>query len=478
MGAAVAILLLAFVLRVVDLGAESAWIDEAYSIVLAGHPITEIIQGTAADQHPPLYYLLLHFWLMFGSGVFFSRFLSVLIGVISIAQIIRLGRQLGLEVVGLGAALLLAISPVHVWYSQETRMYILLASLVTAATGELWLCLHSKGRWILYALFSLLAIYTQYFAVFAFVAHGILVIAWALSQRNWKTLLDWFGAMLFVSLGFAPWFPTALMQMRFHQMPWIGMPSAEVVRDTLLTLLVGDSIIQMPNLARWVALGAGGLTAILAAFILLSRRNPSEHWRFISLVGWSILPVGIIIATSRVYPIFQLKQFTFLLPLFLLWVTFSIYTLPRSLSGLFFIAFVAFAGISLFYQQQSLTKDDWRSATAFVQERFVPGDVVYGNPAASVLPMSLHWNSAFPYEGYPPGYDILKGGWEGEKPNPELVNRIFQSTVVGHSRVWLVEFLPDFWDPSRLLESWLNKHGDVGEDKVWGVIRIRLYQLK
>src|SRR5713226_5012036 len=95
------ILLLAAVPRFWGLGRESAWIDEAYSLVLAKHSVAEIIRGTAADQHPPLYYLLLHFWLMLGSSVGFARLLSAAIGVIHVGQTLSLGRKLGGEAIGL-----------------------------------------------------------------------------------------------------------------------------------------------------------------------------------------------------------------------------------------------------------------------------------------------------------------------------------------------------------------------------------------
>ena len=63
----IVILGIALVLRVWTLGAESAWIDEAYSIALARRTVLEIIRGTMADQHPPLYYLLLQKYLKLGS---------------------------------------------------------------------------------------------------------------------------------------------------------------------------------------------------------------------------------------------------------------------------------------------------------------------------------------------------------------------------------------------------------------------------
>ena len=71
--ALVAVLILGFSLRLYGITSESIWLDEAFSIQLAKYDPVEIIRKTARDVHPPLYYLLLHFWInLFGFFRFFS----------------------------------------------------------------------------------------------------------------------------------------------------------------------------------------------------------------------------------------------------------------------------------------------------------------------------------------------------------------------------------------------------------------------
>jgi uncharacterized membrane protein len=60
------ILLLAGALRFWGIGAESLWLDEATSLVVADNPPATIVALTAEEIHPPLYYLLLHLLLLFG----------------------------------------------------------------------------------------------------------------------------------------------------------------------------------------------------------------------------------------------------------------------------------------------------------------------------------------------------------------------------------------------------------------------------
>jgi 4-amino-4-deoxy-L-arabinose transferase-like glycosyltransferase len=470
------ILLLALTLRLWGLGNESAWIDEAYSINLAKHSVLEILQGTAADQHPPLYYLLLHYWLLFGSSVGYARVLSLVIGIIHIGQILQFGRKLAGDWLALGTGLLLAISPMHVWYSQEVRMYILLALLTTASTSELWNCLHGKNHWLLYAIYSTLAIYTHYFAIFVFGAYALLVLAWAWMKREKKGGIHWAGAMFAVGSAFLPWFPIALNQSRFHTMSWIAPPGMIDFRDTLLRLLFGSGILAVPGWMRWVGLVLLGVLTIWAV-IRLQKKNLPYRQSFGFVATWAFAPFFIVAVISLINPIFQFKQFLIILAPFLFWVVWVCWLTPRRLGYLLFAVILASSGVYLVYQQITLTKDDWRGASAYLQSHMVPGDILYSNPAASNLALSLYGNSLMPSDGYPPHYDIVQGGWDGKIITSELTDNILKATTVGYYRLWLIENSPEFWDPQKTIPGWLNTHAHLIDDQYFGKIHLSLYQL-
>lgn len=469
------ILLLALALRLWRLGAESAWIDEAYSIALAKHTVIEILKGTAADQHPPLYYLLLHYWLRFGSSVVYARTLSLIVGMINIGQTLKFGRKLAGDWLALGAGLLLAISPMHVWYSQEARMYILLASLTTASTVELWDCLQGRNHWLLYALFSILAIYTHYFAIFVFSAHALQVIAWAWMKREKRGLFYWAGAMLIVGLVFLPWFPIALNQTRFHTMLWIGTPGTTDFRDTLLRLLFGSGILDFPNWIRWAGFVFLGISSIWIVVRFQQQSFPHRQG-FDFAVTWAFAPFFMVSVISLIYPIFQYKQFLIVLLPLLLWIVWVCRITPRLLGSLLFATILALSSVYLVAQQVNLTKDDWRGASAYLQTQMAPGDILYSNPAASYLTLSLYGNSQMPSDGYPPNYNIVKGGWEGEILTTESADNILKSVTAGYHRLWLVEFFPEFWDPGQSIPNWLNTHANLMDDRYFGRIHIRLYR--
>ena len=89
----VALLLLAAALRFHRLGAQSLWNDEGNSARLSERAIPAILEGTASDIHPPLYYILLRGWReLAGETEFGLRALSAYAGVLTVAVVFALAQ--------------------------------------------------------------------------------------------------------------------------------------------------------------------------------------------------------------------------------------------------------------------------------------------------------------------------------------------------------------------------------------------------
>ena len=150
---AVGVVFLAAVVRLVGLGTPSLWLDEAFSHLFATLPLPLAWEAMLVDAvHPPLYYLLLRPWLaLAGESEFALRFPSAVAGVLTVALLYRVGRVWLGERAAFWAALLLALNPFHLWYSQEARMYALLALLSLAV---LWAFVRAlpRRRWAAWGL--------------------------------------------------------------------------------------------------------------------------------------------------------------------------------------------------------------------------------------------------------------------------------------------------------------------------------------
>ncbi len=129
------ILLLGLILRVIGLESRSVQYDDTFSIFLSARSLPEILRGTAADTMPPLYYFLLHFWMLLGQSAWFIRLLSVILSLTAVFLLYRLvACWFGRAAAG-WAAFLAAISPLLIYHGQDVRMYAL---LVVCQLGYLW----------------------------------------------------------------------------------------------------------------------------------------------------------------------------------------------------------------------------------------------------------------------------------------------------------------------------------------------------
>ncbi|MGC8782587.1 MAG: glycosyltransferase family 39 protein, partial [Anaerolineae bacterium] len=143
------------------------------------------------------------------------RLLSVIFGVLAIPAIYAAGRRIFGPRVGLVAAGLLAISPLHIYYSQEIRMYGLVALLSSGVLAAAWELIGrdgeptrdavkwSRDRLVAYILFATAALYTQYYAVFLPI--GLTLYAVWRRRRAWHVLWRWLAAQAVVALLYLPW---------------------------------------------------------------------------------------------------------------------------------------------------------------------------------------------------------------------------------------------------------------------------------
>src|SRR4030081_2598320 len=114
----------AIALRWFRIDAQSLWYDEGISAHQLTRSFPEILRAAALDTHPPLYYWTLKAWgETFGANEFGLRSLSAMWGVVGVVLTFLIGRRLFGTLAGTLAALLLAASPLAVYYAQEVRMY-------------------------------------------------------------------------------------------------------------------------------------------------------------------------------------------------------------------------------------------------------------------------------------------------------------------------------------------------------------------
>lgn len=196
-------------LRLYGLDFQSLWVDEGLQYFVATKDsVSEIVTQTNSF-HPPLSFVINHAFLQMGESELYLRLPSALFGIASLPVFYILARKLtsGREAV-LGV-LVLAVSPFHIWYSQEGRMY---SQLVFFSLLSSVLLIEALRRgelrwWIYYILASAAGVYTHVFMALGLMAQFLWV-----SLYHRRQVLAQIASGVVVFLLFLPW---ALL------LPWV-----------------------------------------------------------------------------------------------------------------------------------------------------------------------------------------------------------------------------------------------------------------
>jgi mannosyltransferase len=210
-GLAVFAVALGGLLRWYRYNALSLWVDEGLTVMHARLSWPLLLGfGRIYDPHPPLYYALVKLTSYVVPEVTAGRLLSVIAGTLTIVVVYALVTRLLHPWAGALAAVALAVAPLHLWYSQEARQYAVTALLVAMTYLALVAYVQSGRRcWAaIYGLAILLALYTEYSALFALAPQLLLLTLLLVTRRERAGAL--IGAGLLAGLCFLPWLPRLL----------------------------------------------------------------------------------------------------------------------------------------------------------------------------------------------------------------------------------------------------------------------------
>ncbi len=198
--------------RLLFLAHQPLWRDEAFTAVVVRRPLGQMLDAVRADSAPPLAYLLDHLVSAVTSGPGALRLVAALAGAGAIPLAAALGRRIAGDRGGLITALVCALTPALVLSARDARMYALATTLVIASTLLLWRAVErpSPQRWAAYAAVTTLALYTQYFALFAVAAQLVAVLVVLRPSR--RTMLSAGLAAAGAVLVMVPWLLAARAQ--------------------------------------------------------------------------------------------------------------------------------------------------------------------------------------------------------------------------------------------------------------------------
>jgi mannosyltransferase len=222
-----AMVVLAALLRLPTLG-RAYWVDEGISVGIASHHLSQIPSLLRLDGSPPLFYVLLHFWVRaFGTTQVSTHVMSLLISLAVVPVAWWCGRRLFGRRVALYAALLAATSPFLNWYATESRMYPLVCGLaMVAVTCSVAAVLYRSRLDFAGAVLAFVALlYTHNWSLYLFAVTVAVLLGWAAVRRD-RRQAQWVAAGAgLVLAAYAPWVPSLLFQVHHTAAPWAIPPS-------------------------------------------------------------------------------------------------------------------------------------------------------------------------------------------------------------------------------------------------------------
>lgn len=359
------ITVLGAVLRFYHLGFQSLWMDEAYSVFVAGHSPGDIFTLQVHDSSPPLYYLMLHLWVkLWGYSEFAVRSLSVIAGIAMIPATAELARRIFRDVapfrhVPLLAAFFVAVSPVQIYFSQETRMYTISGLLaLVAVLGFLNARAGSRSGWVFIPAMAAL----NWLHNYGWFIWGALIL-WSLFRS--RKLWIHHGLIAVLSV---PWLVSALMQAGANTTAWIPRPGWLALYTSLLCFAGKFQFYSGTGYSRMVLPGIVIILLIMViSGITASRRGTRipQAWFWIL-----VLPLTLPIIISQLKPIYYPERHEFIFHAFILLYAAGIGVFFRKKWVLLlpFIFILGQAGLLTRYYAPAYSKSNDRSAAEKILE--------------------------------------------------------------------------------------------------------------
>ena len=353
----IVVLIFSLVLRLIGIN-QSLWLDEAISANVAKMPIGEIVKNFSInDFHPPVYYWFLNIWTnIFGSNVFWLRLSSILFSLITIYFVYLIGKKIKGKKTGILAALILAINPLFVYFSQELRMYSM-ATMWLVIGFYYFIKIKNKeykiSELVIFNLMMALAFGTFYGSIFLIATFAI----YWLIKKQWKLFcLTNIGIGLAILI-LAPLLLTQIKnsQIMLNQISNWGLVLGKVNLKNLLLIPLKFSIGKISFLPKiFYYLVGGGWSLIVFVLVFLKKKKESK-WLKLFL----ILPIILATIFSIKSPLLQYFRFLYLVPIMALVLAINIDKKWHRImiSGIFLI-------FSLIYLlNQNYYREDWKSVT-------------------------------------------------------------------------------------------------------------------
>ncbi|MDD1686817.1 glycosyltransferase family 39 protein [Methanoregula sp.] len=381
------------ILRFVNLGFNSLWLDEASTYQFAIKSIPAIWQATTGGEfNPPLFYWIEHFMLMFGNNEVVLRFVPALAGILTIPLIYLIGKEFVDRNVGIIAAAICTISPFLLFYSQEARAYSLGLFFIAFAMVFFLKAMKTNelSSWLLFGVLSALALWAHFYTIVvtgSLLLYALIVKIPDLRKdiREIKYLVA--AGVVFVVVSLPLLFVALqLFTSRTTGGPSFGLQGADVIITTFQQLSGFSAMVMFLFLLLFVV-------GVMQAFHL-------DRNKGIFLVALMVLPFAISWFLSYKIPMVP-RYLIILVPVYFIGIALAykpVYGLISNRGVVYgFIALLVLLSVTTpFFSSYytSYSKEDWRGFAGQVRQAAQPGDAIVFVPGYISQPFDYYYSNA------------------------------------------------------------------------------------
>jgi len=456
------LIILGAVIRFYNIGRRSLWLDEAITVQLAQSSIREIIINRASTGiHPPLYFLIIHFWIrLFGDSEIALRGFSSVFSILSIYLIYKLSSKLFGVTVGVISAFLFAFSPFQLYYSGEARMYPFLTFLLLLSIYLLyqWISESKKNSLIYLIIVNIIALYTHIYASFLILAENIFVLI--KKVKDFNSFKKWIVSQLIILIIFSPWIYVIFVN---------RTPEVYQGKQTLTLDVVRNSFIEI-NLGYARSIFSNSLIYYFSYFILIffliGLFPPYKDKTGILLISLSFfVPFFTLIIGSLNKSFFSARYLSpFIFGYFIL--------IGRGMKRVKFypILTILIVGIFLidglaiynYNQRLDFISRPWRDAVNYIHSKSSPNDMVI-----ITAPQMYR-----PFDYYNRG-KLSRATLDGfGNVSVDIYRNIY-----GKDRVWFVMAGEESADPRGKIKEWLDSNLCRIDIKEYYRLKVYLYEI-
>ena len=390
-------------LRIFELGRKPLWLDEASSYFLTKQAnIADVWTAAFNDHHAPLHFIVLWIVKLAGANEFWLRLPSAIAGALTIIVVFLLAKELAGEDTGLIAAALVAVSPYHILYSQEARMYGMAVLFVSLAMYLFFRAIRTRSLydWIWFGGACAIAFYTHFYTSFAilalFLSYGI--IRWKEFGIDQKQGQD--GRIFVVPKDFRQFLAGAIVA-GVMVLPILGSFFNQSGYFVSRTFNWGLSMWNIPTQTFLMFSYYSDLIALIFFVLMIVALGMVWHQdrqRMIALVVILFVPMLISMYLSQIIP-FNVRYHLYLIVVFLslvamplAWIGQKIHRKHGTLAIITVILVGSAIPLTAYYTDP--LQEDWRTLSGNLNQITQPEDIIAPLPYYMVQPLSYYYDNA------------------------------------------------------------------------------------